>query len=367
MHGWWNWKYRACPAERFLLNPYAGCSVGCFFCYSRALPGYHREAFLKDLVFVWVNFAEGLSRRLDKLYISPPGYLSPTSDPFQPVNLKYRIAEKVIRAFIERNLPILVVTKREISEEALSLLEKQRDSVFEVSLLALNEKLRRFLSPGGSTVKEILSSLEKASKRGIHTVLRLDPILPFINDKEDDIYALLKEAKERGVRHVVVSCLDIPLRIKRTVLSFLSRWDSSLPFKYDSLYKERVSNSIQASLTYRKELFSKVREIADSLSLTLSLCMEFTEDGKNLNEIYATSKNCEGKVMPISLRQGEKFLPLPCFNEGSCLTCFKPTCGVSALAMRGETKYLSYNDFRRMKVGERVGSLFGSCNFVDGN
>ncbi|KUK13374.1 MAG: hypothetical protein PWQ16_871 [bacterium] len=304
-------------------------------------------------------------KKLDNLSISPPGYLSPTSDPFQPVNLKYGLAEKVIRVFVDKNIPILVVTKRSVTEEALSLLEKQKDSVLEVSLLTLDERLRRFLSPGGSSVKELLSSLERASSRGIHTVLRMDPLLPFLNDREEDMYRLLKEAKERGVKHVVASCLDIPLRIKRLVFLSLSRWDSSLPFKYERLYKERISNSLQADIRYRRELFSKVKDMVNSLKLSLSLCMEFTEDGRNLNELYSTSRNCEGKTMPISLKKGKTFLPLPCSNEGSCLTCFNPDCGVSDLAMRGRARYLSYGDFRRIRVERWTCSLFGSCNPID--
>lgn len=268
---------------------------------------------------------------------------------------------------MERNLPILVVTKRVISEEALSLLQRQKDSVFEVSLLTLNERLRRFLSPGGSSVRELLDSLEIASRKGIHTVLRVDPILPFLNDREEDIYPLLKEAKERGVKHVVASCLDIPLRIKGSVLESLSRWDSSLPYKYSSLYRERLSNSLQANLEYRKKLFSFLREVTSSLGLTFSLCMEFAKEGENLNEFYATSKNCEGKVMPVSIRHGRRFSPLPCSNEGSCLSCFKPACGIKDLAMGGKVKYLSYKDFRRLGNARGLGSLFGPCDPVDGD
>jgi len=307
------------------------------------------------LVFVWVNFPEGVSRKLDKLLLSPPGYLSPTSDPFQSVNLKYGLSEKVIKVFVERNLPILVVTKRRASDEAISLLSSQRDSVLEVSLLALKERLRRFLSPGGSTSGELLESLEMASNKGVHTVLRVDPILPFINDEEKSIFELLREARERGVKHVVASCLDIPLRIKGFVLSSLAKWDSSLPSRYEILYRERISNSLHADIAYRRRLFSILRDMTESLKLTLSLCMEFTQDGRNLNEEYATSKNCEGKIMPISYRSGKSFLPLPCSNDGSCLTCFGPTCGVSELPMRGEVKYLSYSDFRRMSAPWMVG------------
>ncbi len=299
-----------------------------------------------------------MARRIDKLVFSPAGYLSPTSDPFQPVNEKYKLSEKIIKVFVERNLPLVIATKGRVSEEAIKLLAEQKDSVLEFSLLTLSERLRKFLSPRGASVRETLSFIEKASRFGIHTVLRLDPILPGVNDRLEDIYNLIREARERGIRHVIASCLDIPVPIKRHVLKALSSLDSSLPPRYEDLYVERIRNSLHAKTEYRKKIFSEVRDVADSLRVTLSLCMEFDINGFDLNEIYATSRSCEGKGIPIYFRKGGVFKPLPCSNEGACLTCSDPVCGLEELAMRGKPRYFSYSDFRRFSDIGRVGSIF---------
>ena len=308
-----------------------------------------------------------MAKRLDKLLFSPAGYLSPTSDPFQPVNEKYRLSEKIIRVFVERNLPLVVATKGRVSEEAIRLLSEQRDTVLEFSLLTLREDVRRFLSPGGASVSEILSLIERASNYGIHTVLRVDPVLPWVNDREEDIYNLIREAKERGVRHIVLSCLDIPLSIKELILRALASFAPSLLDKYRDLYIERMRNSLHARIEYRKALFSRVRDMATSLGITFSLCMEFDGKGLDLNRLYATSVNCEGKGIPIYFRKGEVFEPLPCSNEGACLTCHNPICGLEELAMKGKAKYFSYSDFRRFSRIGRMGSIFRSCNSVAKN
>ncbi len=87
LHGWYAGK-RECTAERMLINPYNGCGVNCFYCYTRALPGYF-EAFHSDgTIFVSKDFDLTVARQLDSIDVASCGYLSPVTDPFQKINEK---------------------------------------------------------------------------------------------------------------------------------------------------------------------------------------------------------------------------------------------------------------------------------------
>jgi len=123
IHGWWNgiepYGNRECTAERLLINPYNGCSHNCLFCYSHALGGYFRIFREKRIVTVFKDFAAKVARQLDNITVASCGYLSPVTDPFQPLNDKYELSEQILKAFVDRNIPVQFTTKGRISETAL--------------------------------------------------------------------------------------------------------------------------------------------------------------------------------------------------------------------------------------------------------
>ena len=123
LHGWYPGR-RECTAERMLINPYNGCSVGCFYCYSRALPGYFETFHKKGTIFISKDFDKTIAKQIDSVDIASCGYLSPVTDPFQEVNKIYRLSEKIIKVFEEElNDPsVKIPEKSNISPERSALI-----------------------------------------------------------------------------------------------------------------------------------------------------------------------------------------------------------------------------------------------------
>jgi DNA repair photolyase len=168
IHGWYSKKYRECTSERLLLNPYCGCQVGCFYCYARALPGYYSYSHRNNnIAYVFKDFNISVKRQLDSLNVASCGYLSPVSDPFQKINDTYRLSEKIIKVFVDYNLPIEFITKMRIPQEAVSLLQRQKHSFGQVSILTLNERLRKIISPLGADTEELLNNFTRLKKAGV--------------------------------------------------------------------------------------------------------------------------------------------------------------------------------------------------------
>ena len=389
LHGWWPGK-RECTAERMLVNPYNGCDFGCIYCYANSMNwGYFKLYRQTGLVTVFKDMDVNVARQLDSLDVAACGYLSPVTDPFQPVNSRYKLSERIVHVFTERGLPIDVVTKGIIPDEVIRLLAQNRHSFAQVSITTVNDGLRRQLSPGSSVSTDDLfynltrlSSWPCEGRQKIHSVCRIDPILPFITDDRRELRHLIERAKLCGADHIIASCVDIPIHIKGKMLKMLYSLNPKPRVRYEKLFTDRIDGSLHAHIDYRRELFSYLRDLCVQNELSFALCMEFenvsteamvkTASGKlkrvtsrGMNAEFMTGcKNCEGIDVPIYVRDtsgrsgyytdhdGRKrprFGPAAACT-GACLTCSFPQCGVEDLAM-GRTpnsrKDFNLRDYRR--------------------
>jgi DNA repair photolyase len=367
IHGWWPGK-RDCTSERLLVNPYNGCSHDCAFCYAHALPGRFATFAQHGLVTVCQGFDREVAKQLDSLLVAACGYLSPVTDPFQPLDGHYRLSQGIIRAFVERGLPVEFITKAAIPDEALGLMRGHPHCFGQVSILTLDETRRRALVPDGAATPVLLDNIRRLKHAGMYAVARIDPIIPGLTDDPAELRALVTAIQEAGADHLVASCMDVPLIARNRILerlaiaippadrhAWLRRWES--------LYRERIGGAAHAAEGYRRDLFAYVRGLGREAGMTFALCMEYGapaargEMPVGLNREYATARNCEGLDVPVYVRDrpGEQFRPVAgC--DGACLWCAAERaaeiCGMPELAGGGAWDLAGY---RRLSALRRAG------------
>ena len=367
LHGWWPGK-RECTAERMLINPYNGCSIDCCFCYAKALPGYFKMFQEKGVVTVCKDFDRIVAKQLDSIDVASCGYLSPVTDPFQPVNEVYRLSEKIMGEFVKRNIPVEFITKERVGDGVIAMLKEQSHSFGQFSIMTLNEQVRKQLMRGGATADDLFESISRMAASGLHTVCRVDPIIPYITDDVKDLENLIQRAVDSGVHHVVTSVMDIPLSMLNEVYRKLSVFGPGVIFKLKDLFTQRIDNGLHADITYRKQLFDHLRSYCDRLGVTFALCMEYDlEDGKpiGLNREFMSSTNCEGIDIPVYVRDGNRFEPAADCS-GACLSCTDPVCGIDDLALgkidwkKPGFKMADYRRWSRKKSSTMQEPLFQS-------
>jgi DNA repair photolyase len=374
LHGWAQGK-RDCTAERLLINPYNGCSHDCGFCYAHALPGRFATFVQHGVITVWDDFAGQVGKQLDSLLVASCGYLSPVTDPFQPVERRYGQSVAIIREFVRRGLPVEFVTKAEVPDEALAAMQGHTHCFGQVSLLTLDEKLHRALVPGGPGPGVLLGNLRRMRQAGVYAVARIDPVVPGLTDDPDQLRRLVGAVREAGANHIVASCMDLPLTSRKRTLERLALVmpgpdRAAFTRRLEGLYRERIGSSQHAAEGYRRDLFGFLRGAATEAGLTFALCMEYVAPPTpwggggglpvGLNREFATTRNCEGLDVPLYVRGGpdEPFRPVPgC--DGACLYCDREraaeTCGLPELAGGGAWELADYRRWGRVRAGLGAG------------
>lgn len=195
------------------MNLYRGCSHGCIYCDSRS-KCYHMEHDFEDIE-VKENAVELLeSTLIHKRKKCMIGTGSMT-DPYISLEMKIRNVRKALSLIYKYGFGFTVITKSDRILRDLDLLQKINEKtkcVVQMTLTTYNEDLCRKIEPNVSTTSERFEALKKLHDIGIPTVVWLTPILPFINDTEDNISGILDMCIQAKVYGIICFGMGLTLR-----------------------------------------------------------------------------------------------------------------------------------------------------------
>jgi len=173
----------------YTINLYKGCTHGCIYCYAPSVT--HDERRWGTYVDAKVNAHEVLQRELRGLK-KEEVFLSSASDPYQPVEAKYRITRKCLEVLHRQHFPVSILTRSPLILRDLDLLEKL-DWV-RVGMSITSVPVRQF-EPGVPPLQRRLDTLRKLGRAGIHTWVSLAPVIPGIIMVDfDELFQGLSEA-----------------------------------------------------------------------------------------------------------------------------------------------------------------------------
>lgn len=195
------------------MNLYRGCSHGCIYCDSRS-NCYHMEHAFEDIE-VKENAIEllkdALTRKRKKCMIGTGSM----TDPYIPLEMKLENVRKALELVYEYGFGFTVITKSNRILRDLDLLQEINEKtkcVVQMTLTTCDEDLCRKIEPNVSTTEERFEVLKTLQDCGIPTVVWLSPILPFINDTEENISGILDMCAEAKVYGVICFGMGLTLR-----------------------------------------------------------------------------------------------------------------------------------------------------------
>lgn len=195
------------------MNLYRGCSHGCIYCDSRSRC-YHMEHAFEDIEVKENALAlleSALAHKRKKCMIGTGAM----TDPYIPLEMELGNMRKALQLIHEYGFGFTVITKSDRILRDLDLLRKINEKakcVVQMTLTTCDEDLCRKIEPNVCTTKERAEALRKLHEAGIPTVVWLSPILPFINDTEENISGILKLCADVKVYGVICFGMGLTLR-----------------------------------------------------------------------------------------------------------------------------------------------------------
>ena len=195
------------------MNIYRGCSHGCIYCDSRSRCYQFTHPF--EDIEVKQNAPELLEKALRgkrKKCMIGTGAMS---DPYMHCEEQLRLTRRCLEIIRNYGFGAAVQTKSDRILQDIDLLDEINRSakcVVQMTLTTWDDRLCGILEPNVCRTKRRIEVLEEMQKRGIPTVVWLTPILPFINDTEENVTAILNECVRVGVKGVIDFGMGLTLR-----------------------------------------------------------------------------------------------------------------------------------------------------------
>jgi len=181
-------------SKGYTANLYRGCTHGCVYCYAPSLT--HDERRWGSYVDAKVNAPEVLRRELRSIR-KEEVFLSSASDPYQPVEAKYRVTRRCLEVLLRSGFPVSILTRSPLVLSDLDLLG--RFGRISVGMSITTVPVRRF-EPGVPPLSRRIETLKKLAAAGIRTFVSLAPVIPGI--VMVDLDELFEELSAAGVSSV---------------------------------------------------------------------------------------------------------------------------------------------------------------------
>jgi DNA repair photolyase len=212
------------PFDRSI-NAYRGCEHGCIYCFARPTHAYHDLS--PGLDFETKLFAKpdaaGLLRETlaRRKYVPRPIAMGTNTDPYQPIEGRYRIMREVLEVCLDARHPVTITTKSDrLLRDADILEEMARQNLVAVaiSVTSLDPVLSSRLEPRCPAPAKRVAALGKLVERGVPVHCSISPIIPAITDE------FMEEIVEKVAALGVKSVGWIPLRLPHEVSPLFREW-----------------------------------------------------------------------------------------------------------------------------------------------
>ena len=241
------------------INAYRGCEHGCIYCFARPSHAFHDLSPGLDFetkLFAKPHAAELLRKTLARPRYRPkPIAMGTNTDPYQPIEGRYRITRSLLEVCLEARHPVTITTKSDRVLRDLDLLTelaRLRLVAVAISVTSLDSRLSGLLEPRASAPAKRLAALGRLVDAGISTHCSVAPVIPAITD--EFMEGIVARAGALGVP----SAGWIPLRLPHEVSPLFREWLSvHFPERLEKVMN--IIRSIRGGRDNDPDFFSRMK------------------------------------------------------------------------------------------------------------
>lgn len=258
------------PAADIVINPYIGCTHRCIYCYA---------CFMKRFTGIedeWGNYivVKEWQKNNNKKLENKTVLFSSVTDPFQPINEKYKNTQKALieikNSNINTNIEILTKSKLVLNE--IDLIRSIKNIKVGISLATLNDNISKEIEPGASSSSERIQVLQTLYNEGIQCYAFISPIIPYVTDVFKIIDRIYKY-----VDYVCFENLNLRSPYKHEVLEFAKKLLSKE--KYQDF--ERIFNDTDYNKVYWNRLEKDIEKYCEKRNIEYKLYFYHNKIKKN--------------------------------------------------------------------------------------
>ncbi|WP_046866602.1 PA0069 family radical SAM protein [Microvirga massiliensis] len=208
------------------INPYRGCEHGCSYCFARpshAFYGLSSGLDFETKLFAKTNAPELLLKEISSRNYEPRTIaLGTNTDPYQPIERRFRITRSILEILSRVNHPVGIVTKSALVTQDLDILRslaERRLVKVALSITTLDPKLARRMEPRAASPAKRLAAMRMLANAGIPVTVLVAPVIPALNDHE--IEAILDASQKAGAAEAGYVLLRLPHDLKDLMRDWL--------------------------------------------------------------------------------------------------------------------------------------------------
>lgn len=188
--------------DNYNMNIYRGCCHGCIYCDSRS-ECYRIDNF--DVIRAKENALALINKELKSKKRTGVIGTGAMSDPYNPFEREYKLTRGALELINTYGFGVSLITKSDLIIRDIDILKKIKSHspvLVKITITTCSDELCKKIEPNVAVSSKRFSAIKELSKNGVFAGILLMPVLPFLEDDEENIRSIVSQAYENGAKFI---------------------------------------------------------------------------------------------------------------------------------------------------------------------